>query len=84
MAKLQAFAIRDIQIGLYNRPYFLVSKGQAIRSFTDECNRPSDDNPMYKHPSDYELFYLGEYDEESGLFVSMNPEFVLSGAAVKV
>lgn len=84
MSKLQAFAIRDVQVGLYNRPYFMISKGQAIRSFTDEINRPSDENPMYKHPSDYELFYLGEYDEASGTFITLQPELVLSGANVKV
>lgn len=83
MAKLQAFSIRDVQVGLYNRPYYMLSQGQAVRSFTDEINRPSDDNPMYKHPSDYELYWLGEFDEESGQFISTGPKIVISGSVVK-
>lgn len=82
--KYLAFCIRDVQVGAYNRPYFMVSKGQAIRSFTDEVNRPSDDNPLYKHPSDYEMFCVGEFDEDTGLLVPLpQPELVVSGATVK-
>ena len=77
-------SIRDIVVGAFNRPYFLVSRGQAIRSFQDEVMRSSEDNPMYKHPADYELYELGKFDDQSGGFeVYAQPELIARGSDVQ-
>lgn len=41
-----------------------------MRSFTDEVNRVAPDNPLSMHPDDYTLWYLGHWDEDSGVFSS--------------
>lgn len=40
------------------------TRGEAIRSFRDECQNK--DSPIHKHPTDFELRYLGSYDEQTG------------------
>ena len=64
--RLKVFAIRDSALDAYIRPFFVPSVAMAARSFRDEVNRP--ESEMHRHPSDYELFELGEWDEESGQF----------------
>ena len=40
------------------------SVGQALRSFSDEANR--DEGNIAKHPEDYTMFHVGNWDERSG------------------
>lgn len=81
MAKLIMFSIRDDVVGAFNRPYCMLSRGQAVRSFQDEVTRPDDNNPMYKHPADYAMYQLGEFDEESGKISLFEvPELIIRGS----
>jgi hypothetical protein len=68
MAKLVVCAVRDAALQAYARPFFVPTKGVAMRSFRDEVKRKAEDNPMHQHPEDYELFALGTFDEASGVF----------------
>lgn len=43
----------------YMRPFFMMTRGQAIRAFTDEVNHPESD--VGKHPEDYALFQVGTW-----------------------
>lgn len=64
----------------YGRPAFVGSLGSAIRSFQDECRRESVDNEMFKHPSDFRLCSLGEYDDETGEFYTNLPVTLATGS----
>lgn len=66
MATLKMVAVFDKALGLFNRPFFVVALGQAIRSFEDEVNRAAEDNPMWNHARDFALYSIGEYEEETG------------------
>jgi hypothetical protein len=66
--KMTVITIRDIVANLYAAPQFVQSKGSAIRAFSDEVNRSDPGNQIYKHPSDYELYALGQYDDETAQF----------------
>ena len=44
----------------------MASEGVAMRQFQDEVNRESDDNQLYRHPDDFQLFYLGTFDDNTG------------------
>ena len=68
---LQIVAVRDRAMDAYMRPFFVPALGMAMRSFQDEVNRVSQDNPMYRHPEDYDLYHLGEFEEETGKFTSL-------------
>lgn len=80
MALLCVCAVRDRAASAFGRPMFLPSKGIAIRSFADEINRVDHENLMNRHPDDFELFYLGTFDEEFGIFnLELNMQSLASG-----
>jgi hypothetical protein len=70
--KQQAFSIYDKASGTYANPIFAPTKGVAIRSFTDEANNTQ--SMLNKHPEDYFLYYMGEFDQETGTFTQVKLE----------
>lgn len=83
--KLIVFAIQDRQVGSFMTPYFMQSEGQAIRSFADEVNRAAEDNILYRHPDDFSLFCLGEFESTVAEFVMEKiPRLIVTGSSVKV
>lgn len=65
--------MKQVVVGVYDRaaqvfgrPFFVVARAQALRSFRDEVNRP--DSEMGRHPEDFDLFQLAVYDDGAGSF----------------
>ncbi len=62
--KFNTYSIFDTATGLYSRPFFTQSDGEAIRSFSDiSCDA---EHPIGKHPEDYTLLRLGTFDDTTG------------------
>lgn len=76
-------SVKDSAANAFMRPFFVPSTAVAIRSFTDEINRKSEDNPMYAHSEDYELYDLGEFNEDDGSFDTHMPILLVRGKDVK-
>jgi len=57
-------AIRDRAADVFGQPFFTASTSTAIRSFTDLVNDNRDGNMISSHPEDFDLFYLGTYDDK--------------------
>lgn len=76
--------IRDRALDAFGVPVFVASKGQAIRSFSDEVNRVDPNNSLNKHPEDFEMFYLGEYDDETATFECERPQQLAVGKDVVI
>ncbi|WNK14607.1 MAG: nonstructural protein [Microvirus sp.] len=74
--QLRMFCVRDRATEVYGTPMFLVTTGQAVRSFSDEVNREAADNQLYTHPDDFDLFLMGDWNNDSGEFVLCAPECV--------
>lgn len=64
--KLKVFSIYDSKAGFYMEPFYSSSKLAALRSFSDLANKS--DSFIAKHPEDYTLFELGEFDCDTGRF----------------
>jgi len=71
--KMKIYAVRDNATEQYGNAMFLIGHGQAIRSFTDELNNKNNDNMLNKHPTDFDLYHLGEYDTDTGEFATTRP-----------
>lgn len=71
MAIKKIVAVRDRALDAFGQPFFIPSNGAAIRSFQDEINNK--DSELYKHPDDYDLYELGEYDDNTGT-LAQGPE----------
>lgn len=69
MTKSVVVAVFDSAVQAYGRPIFVPAIGVALRSFQDEVNRKDSENPVAAHPSDYELFNLGVFDDATGVFI---------------
>lgn len=59
-------AIYDVKAESYHKPIFVQSNGAAVRAFGDAVNDPSTE--FHKHPEDYLMFSLGDYDDQTALF----------------
>lgn len=59
-------AVRDKKCDCFSRPFVAQTPAAAIRSFSDEVNRQDQNNEYYKHPEDYALYELGEYNDADG------------------
>lgn len=62
------FTIHDAAAGAYLTPFFLHAEGLAIRTFTDCINDP--DHAFGRHPRDYNLMCIGEYDDQKGVITN--------------
>lgn len=60
--KQKIYSVYDSKMEAYMQPFFQNARGQAIRSFSDAVNDPK--APFYKHPGDFTLFEIGEYDDQ--------------------
>lgn len=63
------FAVYDSKAEIFNQPMFFKGKGEALRAFGDEANRP--ESAIFKHPGDYTLMLIGSYDVEIGLLTPL-------------
>lgn len=71
------YLVRDTAVGAFSNPMLFTSEGAARRNFADEVNRESVENIMNRHPEHFQLYFAGDYDDESGLFKTYPPEFIL-------
>lgn len=78
---LRIFAIYDKALAAYGQLMTYTAKGQATRQFTDEVNRK--DSELNKHPEDYALYFLGDYNNETGEVHIAKPTCVAQALDVK-
>ena len=69
--------MRDSKVEAYLPPFFMRSKGEAMRVLVDTLD---DANHLFhKHPDDYYLYHIGEFDDQTGIFIAnASPEPVCS------
>ena len=70
-------SVKDRAADVFNRPFFVPHRNVAVRDFTDEVNRSAADNPLNKHPDDFDLYILGTFDDNTGAFVMEDVPTVL-------
>jgi len=77
--------VKDRAADAFGRPMFVPSTGVAIRSFSDEINRNNAENQLYNHPDDFDLYELGQFDDNTGLFnLHEQPKLLSLGKQVKL
>jgi hypothetical protein len=70
-------SVKDRAADVFNRPFFVPHRNVAIRDFTDEVNRSAVDNQLNKHPDDFDLYILGEFNDNTGEFVIETPQVLV-------
>jgi hypothetical protein len=70
--KTKMYVIYDSKAKVYNKPFFMLNDSIAIRAVTDLANDLSTD--VGRHPEDFILFSIGEYDDESATLDPIPPQ----------
>lgn len=82
--KYYVCAVHDRVAQQYRPPMFLRSRGEGIRMFTDAVNNSSQDNLLYLHADDFDLYHVGEWDDETCFFELREvPELLILGRDAK-
>lgn len=63
---LKSFTIRDSKTQFFGQPWFMRSHGEAERTFAKLAKDPKSD--ISNFPEDYDLYHLGEFDDQTGKF----------------
>lgn len=75
-------SVLDKKVGAYSAPFLCKTKGEAIRSFTDAVKDST--LPFQKHPEDYCLHFIGEFDDTTAQCVPNSfPEPLLEAMQVE-
>lgn len=75
------YAVFDSKAEAFGTPMFLLTKGMALRGFSDACADPA--SPMAKHPEDYVLHQIGTYEQNSGKLSPLpQPLFVVAASSI--
>ena len=82
--KLYMVAIRDIKADLWARPTYTPSLGASVRDFGDQCQKQDEQNLLYTHPEDFELYHIGEFDDSNGKIEQLQqPKQIAAGSNYK-
>nr|QJB20106.1 MAG: nonstructural protein [Microvirus sp.] len=74
---MKIYSVRDTCVGAFLLPMFFQNSAAAVRALGDAVNKPGEDNQFFQHPEHYQLYALGEFDEDSGSLVPVPPEFIV-------
>lgn len=66
MMQLLCFSVYDKAVHAFITPFFSRAKGEALRSFMEACQ--DEKHQFFRHAADYTLFFVGEFDDNSGVF----------------
>lgn len=78
--KIMIYSVYDSKTGVYGQPNFLLNKGAALRAWMDAANDQSSN--IGKHPGDYTMFEIGEWDDEAGT-IKMHDAKINIGCALE-
>lgn len=68
--KPKVYTVYDSKVSAYTQPFFLRTKGEALRGWMDVVNDGT--TAFNKHPEDYTLFEIAEWDDQTAQFINHN------------
>lgn len=85
--KYGVYSMRDKQVG-FTEPKLFMNDKVAVRNFAAAINNSPAGSDLGFAPGDFDLYKLGEFDTEKGIFTDSEllnpgiPEFIVSGSSV--
>lgn len=77
---MKMYAIKDVKVA-FRTPFFARSDGEACRMFEMNLKANDDIKPF---AADYELYKIGDFDDENGSFAFLAVEYLMSGKDVNI
>lgn len=76
------FSVRDSKGEIFHTPFFNKTHGEAERNFRQLVNDQK--SMVAQYPEDFDLYYLGEYDDQKGLAYPLDtPQHMHKAIALK-
>lgn len=76
---MRIFTVHDSKADAYLPPFYMRTKGEAIRAF--ETTVKDTNSQFNKYPADYTLVELGEFDEQSASICCHEKPLILENAS---
>lgn len=76
---LNVFSVFDVKAAHYGQPFFMANRGAAQRAIQMQL-RQDQSSLLAQYPADFQLYQLGTFDDDSGLFNPVSPQFIISVA----
>ena len=67
---LKVYSIRDQKAEVYNQPFFQKTHGEAERNFQTLVK--DNKSTISQYPEDFDLYFVGEYDDQKGVFKTLD------------
>lgn len=78
---LKVFSIRDAKGEVFHTPFFKRHHGEAERDFMALVRDPK--SQLHQFPDDFDLYFIGEYDDQTGVFKSLDtPQHMMKAVNV--
>ncbi|QCQ84574.1 nonstructural protein [Blackfly microvirus SF02] len=74
------YSVHDKAAGAFLPPFFQRAKGEAIRAFEAAVKDPA--HQFHQHATDYVMYELGSFDDQTGLLDTAEPLRVISGIEI--
>ncbi|AXH75519.1 MAG: nonstructural protein [Microviridae sp.] len=74
------FTVYDSKAQAFGNPFFMENKSTAIRAFTFAANDKNSD--IGRYPSDFQLYYLGQFNDEDASLTIINPAAIAFALAL--
>lgn len=83
--KVHILSVYDKKAEVYGMLFPANTIGAAERMLSEQVNRQSDDNLVFKYPDDFALYNIGLWDDNLGVFdeVYSPPRHVCEALALK-
>nr|QJB20664.1 MAG: nonstructural protein [Microvirus sp.] len=79
--QLKIYTLRDAKAEVYHSPFFQKTHGEAERTFNKLVH--DEKSMISQYPEDYDLYYLGEYDDQTGTIQSVVPQHIVKAVNLK-
>lgn len=79
--QLKIYSIRDSKGEHFKPPFYKHTHGEAERDFTTLCR--DEKSTVSQYPDDFDLYYLGIYDDQTGKIASLDtPQHIVKAIQV--
>lgn len=78
---LNILAVRDSAAAAFMQPFFAPTEAMGVRMFKEAVK--DKESPFSKNPADFELYWLGMFDDGIGAFVSDKPRLLYRATDIR-
>lgn len=81
--KQSLFAIRDLKVCAYKPPFTARNEKEAQRMVADAARFDGNrGNILADYPEDFDLMFVGEFDDLAGVLIPVQPECIINVKAL--